>query len=191
MDRATDTDIQELKMAIDGIAKATDANTKAIEANAKAIDTIAKATDANTKAIEANARAIEANAKAIEANAKTIDTLAKATEANTKAIADLGQEMRLGFAKMETKIETGFAELRGEIKAIDTKLDAQAKEVGILQQRFNTNEANRSRLIAGFIGAMFATAIALIVQKNLSPEPPRNQPNRGATNYNLTTIARY
>jgi chromosome segregation ATPase len=180
MDRATDTDIQELKMAIDGIAKATDANAKAIEANAKAIE-------ANAKAIDTIAKATDANTRAIEANAKTIDTLVKATEANTKAIADLGQEMRLGFANMETK----FAELRGEIKAIDTKLDAQAKEVGILQQRFNTNEANRSRLIAGFIGAMFATAIALIVQKNLSPEPPRNQPNRGATNYNLTTIARY
>jgi chromosome segregation ATPase len=191
MDRATDTDIQELKMAIDGIAKATDANAKAIEANAKAIE-------ANAKAIDTIAKATDANTRAIEANAKTIDTLVKATEANTKAIADLGQEMRLGFANMETK----FAELRGEIKAIDTKfdertqaieikIDAQAKEVGILQHRFNTNEANRSRLIAGFIGAMFATAIALIVQKNLSPEPPRNQPNRGATNYNLTTIARY
>jgi chromosome segregation ATPase len=170
MAQATDTDIQELKMAIDNIAKATDANTKAIEANARAI----------------------------EANAKIIDTLVKATEANAKAIADLSQEMRLGFANMETK----FEEVKGEIKttnikldertkAIETKLDERGKAVEILQKRLDTNEATRSRLIAGLIGAVFATSVTLITQRIIPPEPPRNSPNRGVTNYNLTTIASY
>jgi chromosome segregation ATPase len=216
MAQATDTDIQELKMAIDGIAKATDANTRAI-------DTIAKATDANT-------RAIEANAKAIEANAKTIDTLAKATEANTKAIADLAQEMRLGFANIEVK----FEEVKGEIKttnikldertkaieikleektkaietkleertkaieikleektkAIETKLDERGKAVEILQKRLDTTEATRSRLIAGLMGAVFATSVTLITQRIIPPEPPRNPANRGAMHYVPPAIAR-
>jgi NAD+--asparagine ADP-ribosyltransferase len=54
-----------------------------------------------------------------------IDTLGKGTEANTKAIADLTasvgglrEEIRVGFANMETRL----ADVRGDIKVIDNRL---------------------------------------------------------------------
>jgi ABC-type transporter Mla subunit MlaD len=54
-----------------------------------------------------------------------IDALAKGTEANTKAIADLTasvsglrEEMRVGFANVETRL----ADVRGDIKVLDNRL---------------------------------------------------------------------
>ncbi len=54
-----------------------------------------------------------------------IDALAKGTDANTKAIADLTasvsglrEEMRVGFANVETKL----ADVRGDIKVLDNRL---------------------------------------------------------------------
>jgi predicted RNase H-like nuclease (RuvC/YqgF family) len=54
-----------------------------------------------------------------------IDALGKGTEANTKAIADLTasvsglrEEMRVGFANVETRL----ADVRGDIKVLDNRL---------------------------------------------------------------------
>jgi hypothetical protein len=54
-----------------------------------------------------------------------IEALGKGTEANTKAIADLTasvgglrEEMRVGFANMETRL----ADVRGDIKVLDNRL---------------------------------------------------------------------
>jgi chromosome segregation ATPase len=61
----------------------------------------------------------------IDANSRAIDALVKGTEANTKAIADLTasvsglrEEMRVGFANVEVK----FADVRGDIKLLDSRL---------------------------------------------------------------------
>jgi NAD+--asparagine ADP-ribosyltransferase len=55
----------------------------------------------------------------------SIDALGKGTEANTKAIADLTasvsglrEEIRIGFAKVETRL----ADVRGDIKVFDNRL---------------------------------------------------------------------
>jgi hypothetical protein len=66
---------------------------------------------------------------------------------------------------------------------IETKIDAQAKEVSILQQRVNSSEADRSRLITGSIGAVLGALLILGIQKFLSSEPPRNPTNRSAIEY--------
>jgi methyl-accepting chemotaxis protein len=80
MTSATDTDIREIKTAIDG-------NTRSIESLARIAENIARGTESNTKAIE---------------------TIAKATEANTKAIADLTLEMRVGFSDLRGQIGSAF-----------------------------------------------------------------------------------
>jgi chromosome segregation ATPase len=57
-----------------------------------------------------------------------IDAIGKGTEANTKAIADLTasvsglrEEMRVGFANVETR----FTDLKGQINNVETKLEGQ------------------------------------------------------------------
>ena len=100
MTQATDTDIRELKTAIDG-------NTRAIATQSDRIEVIGRSTEANTKAVEAIDRRLE--------------TLTKTTEANAKAIADLTLEMRMGFGNVETK----FTEVKGQISNLDTKLSGQ------------------------------------------------------------------
>jgi hypothetical protein len=55
-----------------------------------------------------------------EANIKEIKT---AVEANTKAISDLTSLIREGFAHIDTK----FADLRGDIKVLDVKLEERTK----------------------------------------------------------------
>jgi hypothetical protein len=82
MTQATETDIRELKTAIDG-------NTRSIATQSDRIEVIGRSTEANTKAVELFDRRLEALTKTTEANAKAI-------EANTKAIADLTLEMRVG-----------------------------------------------------------------------------------------------
>jgi hypothetical protein len=75
-------------------------------------------------AIEANSQAIVDLGinvwKAIEANTQAI-------EANAKAIADLTQEVRVGFARMDTKI----VELRGDLT---NKLTEIKGEIALLRQ---------------------------------------------------------
>jgi predicted RNase H-like nuclease (RuvC/YqgF family) len=111
MTQATDTDIRELKTAIDG-------NTRAIATQSDRIEVIGRSTEANTKAVELFDRRLEALTKTTEANAKAI-------EANTKAIADLTLEMRMGFGNVETK----FTEVKGQITNLDTKLDGKIDKV--------------------------------------------------------------
>jgi hypothetical protein len=81
MTQATDTDIRELKTAVEAIGRGTEANTKAIEGLSQTSSAIDRRLEALTKTTEANAKAIEAN---------------------TKAIADLTLEMRMGFGNVET-----------------------------------------------------------------------------------------
>jgi chromosome segregation ATPase len=57
-----------------------------------------------------------------------IEAIGKGTEANTKAIADLTasvsglrEEMRVGFANVETR----FTDLKGQINNVETKLEGQ------------------------------------------------------------------
>jgi hypothetical protein len=57
-----------------------------------------------------------------------VESIAKATEANTKAIADLTtsvgglrEEMRVGFANIDTK----FAKLEGKIDTVEAKLEGK------------------------------------------------------------------
>ena len=77
---------------------------------------------AMTQATEQDIREIKS---AIEANSRSINALAKGTEANTKSIADLTasvsglrEEMRVGFANVETRL----ADVRGDIKVLDNRL---------------------------------------------------------------------
>jgi chromosome segregation ATPase len=65
---------------------------------------------------------------AIDANSRAIEAIGKGTEANTKAIADLTasvsglrEEMRVGFANVETR----FTDLKGQINNVETKLEGQ------------------------------------------------------------------
>jgi prefoldin subunit 5 len=67
----------------------------------------------------------QAKEKSIREIKTAIDALAKGTEANTKAIADLTasvsglrEEMRVGFANVETRL----ADVRGDIKVLDNRL---------------------------------------------------------------------
>ena len=75
-----------------------------------------------TQATEQDIREIKTS---IDANTRAIADLAKGTDANTKAIADLTasvsglrEEMRVGFANVETK----FADVRGDIKLLNSRL---------------------------------------------------------------------
>jgi hypothetical protein len=104
MTQATDKDIREIKSAIEGLGKGTEANTKAIEG-------IAKGTEANTKAIEGIGKDTEANTKAIEG-------LGKGTEANTKAIADLTISVNV----LKEEMRLGFSDVKGDLKLIDFRL---------------------------------------------------------------------
>jgi chromosome segregation ATPase len=118
MTQATDTDIRELKTAIDG-------NTRAIATQSDRIEVIGRSTEANTKAVEAIDRRIESLTNISEANAKAI-------EANTKAIADLTssvtglrEEMRLGFSGVQGQITNLDTKLSGQITNAETKLDGK------------------------------------------------------------------
>ena len=151
MTQATDTDIRELKTAIDG-------NTRAIATQSERIEVIGRSTEANTKAVEAIDRRLEALTKTTEA-------IAKATEANTKAIADLTLEMRLGFATMDKKIDVGFAnvdtkfsdirgdikDVRGDIKALDNKFEERTKGLG---QRLDSKELFQRGVTVTIVGGL-------------------------------------
>jgi chromosome segregation ATPase len=107
MTYATETDIRELKTAVEAIGRGTEANTKAIATQSDRIEGLSQTSSAIDRRLEALTKTTEANAKAIEAN--------------TKAIADLTLEMRMGFGNVETK----FTEVKGQIGNLDTKLSGQ------------------------------------------------------------------
>jgi hypothetical protein len=118
MTQTTDREIDELKMTMNAIAKATEANAKAIEANAKAIADLTLEMRVGFAKLEGK----------IEANTKAIENLAKMTEANAKAIAELTVELRVGFAHVDTKLakqEVLDLKVEERTKGLDRRLDAK------------------------------------------------------------------
>jgi hypothetical protein len=93
MTQTTDTDIREIKTAIDTLAKATEANIRVIDTLSTRVDAITTATEANTKAI---------------ADLTTV-------------VTGIREEMRVGFAKLEGKIDTSEAKLEGKINQLDER----------------------------------------------------------------------
>ena len=92
-----------------------------------------------TQATDQDIREIKSS---IDANSRAIDTLVKSSEANTKAIADLvasvgglREEMRVGFSNVETKL----ADVRGDMKVLDTRL-------GNLESRMNGLESSAQKV---------------------------------------------
>ena len=135
MTQATDTDIRELKTAIDG--------------NTRAIEVIGRGTEANTRAIEAIDRRIESLTRTSEANTTTLSThserlegLTKATEANTKAIADLTSS----FGGLREEVRVGFADIKGQINTLDAKFDERSKGMG---QRLDGKELAQRNIFTG------------------------------------------
>jgi chromosome segregation ATPase len=111
MTQATDTDIRELKTAIDG-------NTRSIEA-------IGRGTEANTKAVELFDRRLEALTLTTEANAKAIEASAKAIADLTSSVTGLREEMRLGFSGVQGQITNLDTRISGQITNAETKLDGK------------------------------------------------------------------
>ena len=94
--------------------------------------------------VEAIDRRIESITKATEANTKATEANTKATEANAKAITDLTLEMRLGFANVDTK----FSDIRGDIKALESKFEERTKGFG---QRLDGKELFQRNASVGLI----------------------------------------
>ena len=139
MTQATETDIGELKTAIDGntrsiatqsdrieaIGRGTEANTKAIESIDRRLETLTLTTEANTKAITDLTKTTEGIDRRLEALTKTAEALTKTTEVNAKAITDLTLEMQVGFKGISgqiTNLDTKFEE---RTKALGTRLDGK------------------------------------------------------------------
>jgi hypothetical protein len=88
---------------------------------------------------------------AIDTLSRTNETIARTTEVNTKTIADLTVEMRTGFSGIREEMRVGFAnvdtkfadvkgdirELRSDIKALDGKFEEKTKN---LDQRMSSGE---------------------------------------------------
>ena len=106
MTQATDTDIRELKTAIDG--------------NTRAIDGIIKATEANAKATEANAKATEANAKAI----------ADLTLEMRLGFGEVKGQITNLDTRISGQITNAESKLEGKINSLDTKFDERSKGMG-------------------------------------------------------------
>jgi archaellum component FlaC len=85
--------------------------------------------------------------------------------------------------KIEGKAKEITIELDKRASIIETKIDAQSKEMSILQQRVNSRETVRLQIITGLISASLGAILILTVQKLFSSEPPRNPTNRSAIEY--------
>jgi chromosome segregation ATPase len=129
MTYSTETDIRELKTAVEAIGRGTEANTRAIEG-------LSRTTDAIDRRLE---------------------TLTRTTEANAKAIADLTLEMRLGFGdvkgqignldtKLSGQITNLESKLEGKINSLDTKFDERSKGMG---QRLDGKELAQRNIFTG------------------------------------------
>jgi uncharacterized protein YoxC len=121
MTQATDTDIRELKTAVEAIGRGTEANTKAIEG-------LSRTSSAIDRRLEALTLTTEANAKAIEANTKAIADL-------TSSVTGLREEMRVGFKGIE-----------GQINTLDTKFEERTKGLG---QRLDGKELAQRNIFTG------------------------------------------
>ena len=74
-----------------------------------------------------------------------------AIEANTKSIADLTQEMRVGFTKLEGKIDNLDAKLTGRIDTIEAKFEERTKGFG---QRLDGKELAQRNVSTGLTVAI-------------------------------------
>jgi chromosome segregation ATPase len=135
MTQATDTDIRELKTAIDG-------NTRAITTQSDRIEVIGRGTEANTKAIEGLSQTSSAIDRRLEALTKTTEANAKAIEANTKAIADLTSSV----TGLREEVRVGFEGIKGQINTLDTKFDERTKGLG---QRLDGKELAQRNIFTG------------------------------------------
>jgi prophage DNA circulation protein len=121
MTQATETDIRELKTAVDG--------------NTRAIEVIGRSTEANTKAVELFDRRLEALTLTTEANAKAIEASAKAIADLTSSVTGLREEVRVGFEG-----------IKGQINTLDTKFDERTKGLG---QRLDGKELAQRNIFTG------------------------------------------
>ncbi len=121
MTYATETDIRELKTAVESIGRGTEANTRAIES-------LTRITEANTTALATHSNRIEG--------------LTKATEANIKAIADLTSS----FGGLREEMRVGFADMKGQINTLDAKFDERSKGMG---QRLDGKELAQRNIFTG------------------------------------------
>lgn len=121
MTYATDTDIRELKTAVEAIGRGTEANTRAIEGLSQTSSAIDRRLEALTLTTEANAKAIEAN---------------------TKAIADLTSSV----TGLREEVRVGFEGIKGQINTLDTKFDERTKGLG---QRLDGKELAQRNIFTG------------------------------------------
>jgi acetaldehyde dehydrogenase (acetylating) len=128
MTQATETDIRELKTAIDG--------------NTRSIEVIGRGTEANTKAIEGLSQTSSAIDRRLEALTLTTEANAKAIEANTKAIADLTSSV----TGLREEMRVGFEGIKGQINTLDTKFDERTKGLG---QRLDGKELATRNIFTG------------------------------------------
>jgi chromosome segregation ATPase len=125
MTYATETDIRELKTAIDGNTRSIEAIGRGTEANTKAIESIDRRLETLTLTTEANTKAITDLTKTTEGIDRRLEALTKITEVNTKAITDLTLEMQVGFKGISGQINTLDAKFEERTKALGTRLDGK------------------------------------------------------------------
>jgi chromosome segregation ATPase len=135
MTQATDTDIRDLKTAIEALSRTTESIARSTEADTKTLATHSEQIEGLTKATEANTRTLATHSEQIEG-------LTKATEANTKAIADLTSS----FSGLREEMRVGFSDMKGQINTLDAKFDERSKGMG---QRLDGKELAQRNIFTG------------------------------------------
>jgi dGTP triphosphohydrolase len=108
------------------------------------------------------------------------DKISKQTE---RIDTKLDQRCSTIETKLDQRCNTIEAKIDFLAKEVSIEIKSLTKEVSILQNRVNSSEADRSRLIAGLIGGVITALIIFTIQKFLPSEPPRNPTNRSAIEY--------
>jgi chromosome segregation ATPase len=140
MTQATDTDIRELKTAIDGNTRAIATQSDRIEAMDRRIEGIVRGTEANTKAIADLTLEMRVGFANIDTKFAQVDT--KLTKLEGK-IDNVG-------SKLEGKIDNVESKLEGKIDALGEKFDELTKGMG---QRLDGKELAMRNLSTGLIVA--------------------------------------
>jgi uncharacterized protein YpuA (DUF1002 family) len=122
MTQATDQDIREIKTAIDTLAKATEANTKAIDTLSTRFVATATATEANTKAIADLTLEMRLGFSEIKGDIKQVE------------------------AKLTGRIDNVEAKLEGKIDALGEKFEERTKGLG---QRLDGKELATRNISTG------------------------------------------
>jgi hypothetical protein len=122
MTYSTETDIRELKTAIDG-------NTRAIATQSDRIDGLIKATETNAKATEANAKAI-----------------ADLTLEMRLGFGDVKGQITNLDTRISGQITNAESKLEGKINSLDTKFDERSKGMG---QRLDGKELAQRNIFTG------------------------------------------